>query len=521
MKKKTKIITFLLALIMILFIGLGINNVSAAEIDMSNKITSEVERYVNNGTLPSWHLNYYKDEGYQTYYYKMKYLNNNFTSFKSETQSQIQTHVSWYKNKENEIWYYILDNLDIEPEYLEEDKYLGLYWDSYAYDSKDNGYLYLIWTSPYSPSEFVNILEFKESGKTYKLYDSEEDMENFKSNWYESAYYHFKDYNLTLHISPIGGLERGKYFGIELKQKYKFEGFKYGMDQSNYEIDMDPNNYFNGECKDTIIFDLGVKPKQDGKNAMQLVTHAYEYIKDCEVQSYYDYFFGGMKHMAHFNLTINPDKIYRVDVKYTISNSNKNWYQFWLKDDSHTITKSLTPDKSRGGRFGLFQYQGFKEGSFTSVSNQSKKYKYELFLNYDDKTWLWNIFTGQEYKEAHYKKVDEFKILRINYLLDDEVYDVAIKMDTIEGGTYNIFSKDLIEDENSVQHKIKVWADNLFNKIKDKLDKGKWIIYTILGVIGLSILVIIIIRLKQLMTLLTWKPKDDSGGNDTCKKKDK
>ena len=72
MKKETKIITFLLALIMILFIGLGINNVSAAEIDMSNKITSEVERYVNSGTLPSWHLNYYKDEGYQTYYYKMK-----------------------------------------------------------------------------------------------------------------------------------------------------------------------------------------------------------------------------------------------------------------------------------------------------------------------------------------------------------------------------------------------------------------------------------------------------------------
>ena len=94
-------------------------------------------------------------------------------------------------------------------------------------------------------------------------------------------------------------------------------------------------------------------------------------------------------------------------------------------------------------------------------------------------------------------------------------------MDTIEGGTYNIFSRDLIEDENSVQHKIKVWADNLFNKIKDKLDKGKWIIYTILGVIGLSILVIIIIRLKQLITLLIWKPKDDSGGKDTCKKKDK
>lgn len=42
-----------------------------------------------------------------------------------------------------------------------------------------------------------------------------------------------------------------------------------------------------------------------------------------------------------------------------------------------------------------------------------------------------------------------------------------------------------------------------------------------LGVIGLSILVIIIIRLKQLIILLTWKPKDDSGGNDTCKKKDK
>ena len=102
----------------------------AAEAPMSTRITEEVERYINNGTLPSCHLNYYQDDGYQAFYYKSKYLNDNFDSFKKYSSGQIATYCSWYRTEQNETWDYILDNLDIEPESLEPNKYLGLYWDS-------------------------------------------------------------------------------------------------------------------------------------------------------------------------------------------------------------------------------------------------------------------------------------------------------------------------------------------------------------------------------------------------------
>ena len=338
-------------------------------------------------------------------------------------------------------------------------------------------------------------------------------------NWLDTTYYHFNDDNLTLHITPIGGLTSGKSFGIPLKSICKFQGFTFGMDQGQYSKNMDPNGYFKCKYTDSMTFDFGFEPKQDGKNAMQLTTYAYDYIKDCEVQSYYDLAFGGYIHAVHFNLTINPDEIYRVDTKYTISNSNKQWFEFWKPDDTHTITKSLTPDKAKGGFLGLFSYQGFKQGTFSSVKNPNKKYDYELILDYDDNGWAWKIFTGQEYKESDYQKVDAFKILRINYLLDDEVYDVAIKMDTIEDGTYNIFSSDLIEDESSTIHNVKTWVNDVVDKVKDKWDSSKWIFFTIIGTVGLVLLIIVIVKVKHAFNILLTDPR--SGGNNTRNHKKK
>ena len=332
-------------------------------------------------------------------------------------------------------------------------------------------------------------------------------------NWLDSDYYHYKEHDLTIHITPIGGFTKGEHFGIELKQKYHFDGFTYGIDEGQYSHTIDPNKYFSGKCTKALEFDLKAKPENNGKNMMQLSTHAYEYIKDCEVQSYFDLAFGGYKHMVHFNLTINPDEIYRVDTKYTISNSNKKWYEFWKYNDSHTITKSLTPDKAKGGFLGLFNYAGFKQGTFSSVNNSNKKFKYELLLDYDDQGWAWKIFTGQEYKESDYQKVDEFKILRINYLMDNQVYDVAIKMDTIEGGTYNIFDFDLIEDEDSTIHKVKTWTSEVIDQIKEKWDHSKWIFFTIIGAIGLILLIVVIVKIKAGMNVLLSNPR----GNNSCK----
>ena len=511
--KKKLVFIFSTFLILLLFLFLGSTTVSAAEkktSEFDTVIQSEVENYVRTGKLERWHLNYYKDSSYQTFYYKMVKMRDasGIDYFSTLSQSQISTYISWYSHAQDETWEYILSNLDIEPEYLEADTYLGLYWDSYAYDNSKLGYLYLIWTSRYLPSEFVTITQFKESNKVYNLYDTKQDQDDLNMNWYDSTYYHIKDYDLTLHITPIAGVETKGFFGIDLKQTYNFQGFTYGLDKGQYLTDPDPGDVkFGGKCEGEMMFDLGLTPKNDGHNAMQLCTHAYEYVTDIEAQSYYDAVFGGYMHMVHFNLAINPDKVYRVDTKYTISNSNKEWYQFWLPEDSHTILKSLTPDKSRGGILGLFNYQGFKEGSFSSVSNPAKKYRYELLLDYDDKAWLWKIFTGQEYKESDYKKIDEFKILRINYLLDNKTYDVQIKMDTIEGDTYNILSPNLIENESSVNYKVKTWANDVIESVKETVSNNKTWIFVALGAVGTCLLIYFVIKIRLFFRTLMARPR--------------
>ena len=467
---------------------------------MDEYIRREIDYLIDSHSIPTWHRYYYYDEGYQSFYYKTVHLSyeglNGYYQWKSYSQDKLLTYSSWYKNDQDETWDYILKNLDIDPEYLEPNQYLGIYWDSYAYDKKENANMYLIWTSKYLPSEFVNITKIKESNKVYNLYDSQKDMDDLNSNWWDSSYYHFKDYDLTLWITPIGGIDDGKTFGLPIKQTYNFQGFTFGIDKAQYSHDVDTEHYFDGEVKSEIQFDLGKQPQNDGTNIMKLCTHAYEYVTDIEAQSYYDLGFGGYKHMVHFNLSINPDKIYRVDVKYTITNDNKDWYQFWLPDDEHTILKSLTPDKSRGGFLGLFNYQGFKQGDYSSVNNPNKKFKYELLLDYDDNGWLWTIFTGQEYKESDYKRIAEFKILRLNYLLDEKVYDVAIKMDTIEGDTYNILSPDLSEEESSVEHKVKTWTNNIVETVKNKYNQYKTIILICVGVVATIFVLIIFLKIK-------------------------
>ncbi|MCR4660806.1 MAG: hypothetical protein K5765_02260 [Clostridia bacterium] len=115
---------------------------------------------------------------------------------------------------------------------------------------------------------------------------------------------------------------------MPIKQTYNFQGFSFGIDDARWLGEVDPNHYFDGEVKKEIQFDLGTTPKNDGSNIMKLCTHAYEYITDIEAQSYYDLGFGGYMHVVRFNLSINLDKIYRVYVKYTITNDNKDWTSF-------------------------------------------------------------------------------------------------------------------------------------------------------------------------------------------------
>lgn len=509
MKKLKIFFVSFITLFAFLFAG---GSVFAAESSIETQIKQEVETYVTQGKLNSWHLSIVDDEGYQYLYWKFVHLSNDLEYFSTQTQGQIASAARWYQSEMDDTWKTILANLDIEPEYIEQDKYLGVFWDSYYAGNEDTGYLYLIWTSHYTPSEFVTITSIKESGKTYKLYDNAEAASNLKGNWLTSSFYSYKDYDLTIHITPIAGFEDGNMFGLPLKQNYKFQGFTGEIDDAEWINEVDPTNQFRTVCEEEISFDLGLTPEQNGKNAMQLVTHGYEIIEACEAQSYFDLNFGGYKHYVYFNTTIRIDKIYRVDVSYKVTNDDKPWYQFFLPSDEHEITKSLTSDRVSGGIFGLTNYQGYTEGSFQSTKDSTINYKHRLHLNYDGSEW--QFWKGFEFWEADYRRVSQFQILRMNYLVDGEVYDVKVKMDTIEGDTLFILDADLILDTETPYYDFKKFFDDIYRDIKDTWDKYKYVLYAVFGVVGLVIIAWVASKLKKLLLFLF-----GSGGNELRAKK--
>ena len=509
--KKFKILFALLAVFILVFTTTV--SASAAESKIENEIQTEVRSYVAQGKLDDWHLEMMVWDGYVCFYNKMVKFSDDFEHFASISEEQMWTYVTWYQNKWDETWTDIMDNIDIWPEYLEQNKILGIYWDSYFSGLEDEGYLYLVWVSHYTPSEFVTITEFKESGKTYKLYDDKAAQENLDANWKMSDEFHFSNADLTLHITPIGGISDGKSFGIPLKRNYSFESFKYEVDDAHWLKDVDPTNKFGGKVEDKVKFDLGTTPKQDGNNILQLVTHGYEIIEDCEAQSYYDLNFGGYKHEVYFNLNVEVDKIYRVDVSYKVTNQDKEWYEFWKPDDQHQVTKSLTTERESGGFFGLSKYQGFKQGNYKSTKDDNKSYKYKLHLNYDDHAW--KLFRGGDLNESAYERISNFQILRINFLVDNEVYDVAVKMDTVDGKTLNIFSGDLIMDTDTVGYKVKNTIYDFFDDVKQKLKDNQGIIWAVLGGIVLVFVIIMVLKAaKWISRILSVLPdKKDKNNN--------
>lgn len=493
--KKFKILFSLLSVFLLVFVTSV--SASAAESPIENEIHAEVRSYVAEGKLEDWHLEMMVWDGYVCFYNKMVKFSNDFEHFASISEDRMWTYVTWYQNHWDDTWTYIMDNIDIWPEYLEQNKILGIYWDSYFSGLEDEGYLYLVWVSHYTPSEFVTILEFTESGKTYHLYDNDEAANNLESNWKMSDEFHFSNANLTLHITPIGGISDGKTFGVPLKKFYSFEKFRYGIDDAQWGKEVDPSNKFGGKVEDKVKFDLGAIPKQDGNNILQLVTHGYEIIEDCEAQSYYDINFGGYKHEVYFNLNVEVDKIYRVDVSYKVTNQDKEWYEFWKPEDEHEITKSLTTERESGGLFGLSNYQGFKQGNYKSTKTD-KSYKYELHLNYDDHAW--KLFRGGDLNESNYERISNFQILRINFLVDGKTYDVPVKMDTIEGKTLNIFSPELIMNSDSFGFKVKNTIYDFWNNITSKIkENGHWF-WIILGGIVLIFIIVIILRVMRVIT---------------------
>ena len=475
MRKKIKIIITTFCLVLSLFIFTGIS-VNASEYD---EIAKEVETLVNNGTLGAQHKSFMHNTGYQTLYTKMYRQGSQGTKeyFGNMNYSQLANIIDMYENKWNEVWFDILTNLDIEPQYLDPDRVLGLYYD--AYTSGNSSYLYLIWTSKYLPSEFMTVHSLELNGKSYSQYP---DGDLFNPFWLDSQYYYYEQYDLAIHITPIGGYDKdGNHFGVPITRKYSFSNIKVGIDKLQFDEDPDPHNKYSSSIDSFAEFDLGVKPEFHGKSACQMVTHAYKLIKDCEVQSHYDFGFGGYMHYVHFNTTIPIDKIYRVDVSYVLTSDNKDWYQFWLREDEQKVIKSMTPERKSTGIFNLYNTYGFKEGEFKSNEKDSITYKYEMMLNYKDQNWDW---FGGSCVESNYKRIKDFKILRLNYLVDNKTYDVAVTMDTVNGETLSIVDRGLILDTDSALWKIK---DKAYS-IADGIELARNIMVTIIGIIGFLLL---------------------------------
>ena len=475
MRKKIKIIITTFCLVLSLFIFCS-GSVYASEYD---EIAKEVETLVNNGTLGAQHKSFMHNTGYQTLYTKMYRQGNSSlrSYFGNMNYSQLANIIDMYENKWNEVWFDILTNLDIEPQYLDPDRVLGLYYD--AYTSGNSSYLYLIWTSKYLPSEFMTVHSLELNGKSYSQYP---DGDLFNPFWYDSQYYYYEQYDLAIHITPIGGYDKdGNHFGVPITRKYSFSNIKVGIDKLQFDDDPDPYNKYSSSIDSFAEFDLGVKPEFHGKSACQMVTHAYKLIKDCEVQSHYDFGFGGYMHYVHFNTTIPIDKIYRVDVSYVLTSDNKDWYQFWLNEDEQKVIKSMTPNRKSTGIFNLYNTYGFKEGEFKSNEKNSITYKYEMMLNYKDQNW--DLFSGT-CVESNYKRIKDFKMLRLNYLVDNKTYDVAVTMDTVNGETLSIIDRGLILDTDSALWKIK---DKAYS-IADGIELARNIMVTIIGIIGFLLL---------------------------------
>ena len=119
-----------------------------------------------------------------------------------------------------------------------------------------------------------------------------------------------------------------------------------------------------------------------------------------------------------------------------------------------------------------------------------------MMLNYKDQNWNW---FGDSCVESNYKRIKDFKILRLNYLVDNEVYDVAVTMDQVDGETLSIIDRGLILDTDSALWKIK---DKAYS-IADGIELARNIMVTIIGIIAFLLLFYlgykIVITVKEAM----------------------
>ena len=117
-----------------------VNRSSAAD----KEVCQEIENLVENGTLSSFHLNYYKNPYYQVPYLKFKENNSLDRNWYSKSEEQLQSIISNYSSDSREFREFI-KAFHTPVEDLEQNRAIAMYFDGTM--------LYFLWTAPYLPFE--------------------------------------------------------------------------------------------------------------------------------------------------------------------------------------------------------------------------------------------------------------------------------------------------------------------------------------------------------------------------------
>ena len=87
----------------------------------------------------------------------------------------------------------------------------------------------------------------------------------------------------------------------------------------------------------------------------------------------------------------------------------------------------------------------------------------------------------------------------LNYLVEDQVYDVAVAMDNVDGKTLSIVDRNLILDTESSLYKVK---DKIYS-ISDGMNVAKNVMLSIIGIIAFLLIFyygyIGILKIKEVM----------------------
>ena len=441
-----------------------------------NRIAEEVQEHIDNGELPEWHEIYKHYPYYQVIYQKYTGSPESLAYFANISESHLREMFDWYMGDSN-IWMEMLSKLHTNVSTIEPNTTLGIYFNGQT--------LYLIWTSEYIPNELLSLksIHYEANGALYGLWNHTmshtcshlegDELWDFTDHLFVMSY--GQEVVCQINMTPIMSYHECNidnevsYFGVNLDgvKNFTIVGWEAEYDHLQTVGYEDPEDYYTfSSVSERMTFNLPEEIHYGGTPFYDFKTHVALNITDCICQSIWDLNFGGYKHYVYFNTDVELDKVYRVDVAYSLVADDEIWSAKLLTGvKTQTLKKSLTEDKHRGGFLNLSRYQGLSVGDYSSNDQEAKHYKYRLMLNYDESNW--DISEALVTSEGDYKRVDEFYCLRLDFLYEGYSGSQVVKMDPIEGESMKSYNRDLILSTDTALWKFKDSSFEIADTVQD------------------------------------------------------